>query len=352
MQGLRLGSAACSAGIVQRQILSNGGQNAVRLGCKNVVFGLPSWDLGLQPTRAVSLLDGGSTGGRVKARATGRVAPAANASNTMELITADEKDELELLEPDFYRIGYVRHVRAYGIEFREGPDGIGVYSAKDLPYLEKPRVILEVPMEIMVTCRKDLPWMFFPDIVPMGHPIFEIINSTDPEKDWDVRMACLLLLALDTPDNFWQLYGDYLPSVDDSSSLLLASEEELLELQDSELAQRIRDLQQRAETTWEKHWPADSILKLKRLSREPGRFRWALATAMSRSFTMPMNVGTIVQDANMLIPYADMFNHSVQPTCSYRFRKKDRMLEVIINAGQEIKQGDEVYFVTVGCYSA
>lgn len=50
--------------------------------------------------------------------------------------------------------------------------------------------------------------------------------------------------------------------------------------------------------------PADSILKLKRLSREPGRFRWALATAMSRSFTMPMNVGTIVQDANMLIPYA------------------------------------------------
>lgn len=44
------------------------------------------------------------------------------------------------------------------------------------------------------------------------------------QKDWDVRMACLLLLALDTPDNFWQLYGDYLPSVDDSSSLLLASE--------------------------------------------------------------------------------------------------------------------------------
>lgn len=31
-------------------------------------------------------------------------------------------------------------------------------------------------------------------------------------------------------------------------------QEELLELQDSELAQRIRDLQQRAETTWEKHW--------------------------------------------------------------------------------------------------
>lgn len=37
-------------------------------------------------------------------------------------------------------MGYIRHVRAYGIEFKEGPDGIGVYSAKSLPFLKKPRV--------------------------------------------------------------------------------------------------------------------------------------------------------------------------------------------------------------------
>lgn len=47
---------------------------------------------------------------------------------------------MELVEPDFYRMGYIRHVRAYGVEFREGPDGIGVYSAKNIPCLEKPRV--------------------------------------------------------------------------------------------------------------------------------------------------------------------------------------------------------------------
>ena len=44
------------------------------------------------------------------------------------------------------------------------------------------------------------------------------------QTDWDIRLASLLLLALDTKDNFWQLYGDYLPAVDDSTSLLLASE--------------------------------------------------------------------------------------------------------------------------------
>ena len=37
-----------------------------------------------------------------------------------------------------------------------------------------------------------------------------------------------------------------------------------------------------------------------------------------------------------------MLNHSVEPTCSYRWRKRDRMLEVVINAGQTIKEGDEV----------
>jgi hypothetical protein len=48
--------------------------------------------------------------------------------------------QLELVEPDFYRMGYIRHVRAYGVEFKEGPEGIGVYSAKNIPCLEKPRV--------------------------------------------------------------------------------------------------------------------------------------------------------------------------------------------------------------------
>lgn len=39
---------------------------------------------------------------------------------------------------------------------------------------------------------------------------------------------------------------------------------------------------------------------------------------------------------------ADMLNHSFQPNCFLHWRFKDRMLEVMINAGQQIKKGDEV----------
>lgn len=42
--------------------------------------------------------------------------------------------------------------------------------------------------------------------------------------DWDLRLACLLLYAFDRDDNFWQLYGDFLPSADECTSLLLATE--------------------------------------------------------------------------------------------------------------------------------
>ncbi|CAL9016321.1 unnamed protein product [Prunus brigantina] len=62
--------------------------------------------------------------------------------------------ELEPADPDFYKIGYVRSMRAYGIEFKEGPDGFGVYAPKDVEPLRRARVIMEIP-------RQKLPWMFF-----------------------------------------------------------------------------------------------------------------------------------------------------------------------------------------------
>ncbi|CAM8920902.1 unnamed protein product [Rhodiola kirilowii] len=37
-----------------------------------------------------------------------------------------------------------------------------------------------------------------------------------------------------------------------------------------------------------------------------------------------------------------MMNHSFQPNCFFHWRHKDRMFEVMINAGQQIKKGDEM----------
>ncbi|OAY74081.1 Protein PLASTID TRANSCRIPTIONALLY ACTIVE 14, partial [Ananas comosus] len=250
--------------------------------------------------------------------------------------------ELEPADPDFYRIGYVRSVRAYGVDFMEGPDGFGVYASRDVEPLRRARVIMEIPLELMLTISQKPPWMFFPDIVPVGHPIFDIINSTKPDTDWDLRSACLLLFAFDVDGNFWQLYGDFLPSPDECTSLLLGQKEDLLELQDQVLASKMEEQQKRAIEFWEKHWHSAAPLKIKRLARDPERFLWALSIVQSRSVGMRIRLGALVQDANMLVPYADMLNHSFQPNCFLHWRFKDRMLEVMINAGQRIKKGDEM----------
>ena len=48
--------------------------------------------------------------------------------------------QLEPADPDFYKIGYVRSMRAYGVDFKEGPDGFGVYASKDVEPLRRARV--------------------------------------------------------------------------------------------------------------------------------------------------------------------------------------------------------------------
>ncbi|KAE8794182.1 protein PLASTID TRANSCRIPTIONALLY ACTIVE 14 [Hordeum vulgare] len=136
--------------------------------------------------------------------------------------------------------------RAYGVEFLEGPDGMGVYASRDIEPLRRARVIMEIPLELMLTITKNHPWMFFPDIIPLGHPIFDIIESTNPETDWDLRLACLLLYAFDVENSFWQSYGDFLPSGDECTSLLLAPKEDLMELEDEDLSSEMLKHQQRA----------------------------------------------------------------------------------------------------------
>ncbi|KAF3334262.1 ribulose-1,5 bisphosphate carboxylase/oxygenase large subunit N-methyltransferase [Carex littledalei] len=251
--------------------------------------------------------------------------------------------EMQPADPDFYRIGYKRDVRAYGVEFMEGPDGFGVYAKKDIEPLRRARVIMEIPINLLLTISQKKPWMFFPDFIPIGHPIFDIINSTDPETEEDFRLACLLLYGMDVSSNFWQLYGDFLPaSSDQCTSLLLASKEDLAELHDPDLASRMEKQQKEAIEFWEKHWYPAAPLKIRRLARDHERFLWAVSIARSRSVSMKIRIGALVQDTNMLVPYADMLNHSFQPNCFLHWRFRDRVLEVLINAGEDIKKGDEM----------
>ncbi|XP_017230629.1 protein PLASTID TRANSCRIPTIONALLY ACTIVE 14 isoform X1 [Daucus carota subsp. sativus] len=300
------------------------------------------------PSRTVRTTQGYGGATRASAAALEATTPASSSPASFPLLNppAEPQDspasQLELADPDFYRIGYVRNVRAYGVEFREGPDGFGVYASKDVEPLRRARVIMEIPLEVMLTISQKLPWMFFPDIIPLGHPIFDIINSTNPETDWDLRLACLLLYAFDRDDNFWQLYGDFLPSVEETTSLLLATEEDLSELQDQNLASKMREQRKRALEFWEKNWHSGVPLKIRRLAPDSERFIWAVSMAQSRCINLQVRIGALVQNANMFIPYADMLNHSFHPNCFFHWRFKDRMLEVMINAGQRIRKGDEM----------
>ena len=49
-------------------------------------------------------------------------------------------------------------------------------------------------------------------------------------------------------------------------------------------------------------------LKIKRLAQDSERFMWALSIVQTRSFNMKIRVGALVQNANMIVPYAGKLN--------------------------------------------
>ncbi|XP_044456221.1 protein PLASTID TRANSCRIPTIONALLY ACTIVE 14-like [Triticum aestivum] len=186
---------------------------------------------------------------------------------------------------------------------------------------------MEIPLELMLSITGKHPWMFFPSIIALGHPIFEIIESTNPERDWDLRLAYLLLYSFDVANNFWQLYGDFLPGGEECTSLLLAPKGSLMELEDEDMSLEMLKHQHRAADFWQKH----------RI------FLSGLSIVQSCSFNN-MRTGAFIQDANVIAPYADMLNHSPDANCFLHWRFKDRMLEFTIKAGHAIRKGDEVLF--------
>lgn len=125
-------------------------------------------------------------------------------------------------------------------------------------------------------------------------------------------------------------------------------QEDLLELQDKKLASTIREQKQRALEFWERNWVFISFcyypplfpfysfsisisspvfeshtksgssyqhsavpLKIRRLAQEPEKFMWALSIAQTRCMNKQIRIGALVQDSNMLIPYAGQHLNSL-----------------------------------------
>ncbi|GJP65916.1 hypothetical protein CLOP_g22815, partial [Closterium sp. NIES-67] len=242
--------------------------------------------------------------------------------------TAIPSNELSSLEPYFYYMGNRRGMGAYGVEFREPEHGlqgvndlagVGVYAARDIDSRQGAKVVLEVPLPLMLSVSRDPPWMFHPDIVPMGHPVYDVIAAAEGEANWDLRLACLLLLALHSSPasrgredaygskrpHFFTEYADFLPSPQDCPSLLLSSEEELAALQDEGLAVEARRQQERVKAFWHTHWGADSSPhQLQRLAPSEADMLWAVGVVQSRGGVRHTPMGTVKTDTHMLLPYA------------------------------------------------
>ncbi|CAI5997076.1 unnamed protein product [Closterium sp. NIES-65] len=333
------------------------------------------------------------------------------------------------LEPYFYYMGNRRGMGAYGVEFREPAHGlqgegdlagVGVYAARDIDSRGGARVVMEVPLPLMLSVSRDPPWMFHPDIVPMGHPVFDVISAAEGEANWDLRLACLLLLALNSSPasrgredaygskrpHFLTEYADFLPSPLDCPSLLLSSQEELAALQDEGLAEEARQQQQRVKAFWRSHWGVcvwsalggmcvertggyvcgahwgvcvwsalggtcvegvwavyvglsplhpslphstpphhqsdSSPHQLQRLAPSEADMLWAVGIVQSRGGVRHTPMGTVKTDTHMLLPYADMLNHSFSPLCSLHWRKSDRVMEVRVDAGHIVRAGTEL----------
>ncbi|CAI5475291.1 unnamed protein product [Closterium sp. Yama58-4] len=298
-------------------------------------------------------------------RTVARVADSAAPANFLPPSTSSS-DERVSLEPYFYYMGNRRGMGAYGVEFKEPANGlqgegdlagVGVYAARDIDSRGGARVVMEVPLPLMLSVSRDPPWMFHPDIVPMGHPVFDVISAAEGEANWDLRLACLLLLALNSSPasrgredaygskrpHFFTEYADFLPSPLDCPSLLLSSEEEVAALQDEGLAEEARQQQQRVKAFWRAHWGSDSSPhQLQRLAPSEADMLWAVGIVQSRGGVRHTPMGTVKTDTHMLLPYADMLNHSFSPLCSLHWRKSDRVMEVRVDAGHIVRAGTEL----------
>lgn len=60
---------------------------------------------------------------------------------------------------------------------------------------------------------------------------------------------------------------------------------------------------------------------------------------MHYGLNLNMALASHIRGANVLVPYADMFNHSFQPNCFFHRRYKNRMLEVMKNPETRIERG-------------
>ncbi|KAL5553730.1 hypothetical protein UlMin_041131 [Ulmus minor] len=165
------------------------------------------------------------------------------------------------------------------------PEGLGLVAQRDIGRNE---VVLEVPKRLWIN----------PDVVAAS----EIGNLCSGLKPW-VSVALFLLRERSRDDSKWRRYFDILPEY--TNSTIFWSEEELSELQGSQLLSTTMGVKEYVQNEFQKV-QEEVILPNKQLfpSITLDDFFWAFGILRSRAFSRLRNQNLV------LVPLVDFINHS------------------------------------------
>eukprot|EP00884_Botryococcus_braunii_P010467 jgi/Botrbrau1/19421/Bobra.0338s0048.2 len=169
---------------------------------------------------------------------------------------------------------------------------------------------------------------------PLPGLLRELLSGTLAAADarWDQRLvAWLLWLRRHKSDTFWQDFWDLFPAEEECSLLLNYSRGERTQLQSPSLVQEAKRQRRNADYV---HF---FMSKFGFVARDQPQLTFrAMAAVRSRAFSVKVKDESIT----FLVPFADLANHSLNPTARFDFNQAESAFE--LHSITHIKAGSEV----------
>ncbi|GLI69471.1 hypothetical protein VaNZ11_014089, partial [Volvox africanus] len=154
----------------------------------------------------------------------------------------------------------------------------------------------------------------------------QLLDFLTGDARWDVRMtAWLLWVASELPDSpVWGPYLSSLPLVDEVTCLLNYGPHEARELQFKELVEEARSQHKWALTVHQSYFGMEGELRRLRLAASLEDTLWAMSMVRTRTFSEDVNG----EGLTLMVPYADMANHSFQHNATFCMARDNKRFEL------------------------
>ncbi|GIL48199.1 hypothetical protein Vafri_4886 [Volvox africanus] len=154
----------------------------------------------------------------------------------------------------------------------------------------------------------------------------QLLDFLTGDARWDVRMtAWLLWVASELPDSpVWGPYLSSLPPADEVTCLLNYGPDEARELQFKELVEEARSQHKWALTVHRSYFGTEGELRQLRLAARQEDTLWAMSMVRTRTFSEDVNG----EGLTLMVPYADMANHSFQHNATFCMARDNKRFEL------------------------